>query len=61
MTMKYGVGPAGTICPADVTLSSRRQPLANSSSAIRTANGAPTAQPTIPTGLPASVEASSRV
>ena len=52
---------AATICPADVTLSSKRHPLANNSSAIRTANGAPTAQPTIPAGLPASVEASSWV
>jgi hypothetical protein len=43
MMTKYGVCPAGVIWPADVTLTSNWQPLAKSSSATRTANGAPTA------------------
>jgi hypothetical protein len=49
MITKYGDTPTGTICPAEVRLISRRQPQANSSSATSTANGAPTAQPTMPT------------
>ena len=57
----FGVGPAGTIWPAEVTLSNRRQPLSNNSSAIKTANGAPTAHPTMPTVCPASSKASSCV
>src|SRR5947199_265575 len=52
MMTKYGVGPAGRIWPAEVTLNSSRQPLSNNSSAMRTANGAPTAQPTMPTVCP---------
>ena len=43
----------GTICPAEVTLISRRQPEANNCSATSTANGAPTASPTMPTVSPA--------
>ena len=52
---------ARTIWPAEVTLSRSRQPQANSSSATSTANGAPTAQPTMPTARPASVNTSSSV
>ena len=40
------------ICPEDVTLISNLQPDANISSAISTANEAPTAQPTIPKSIP---------
>jgi hypothetical protein len=61
MMTKYGGRPAGAIWPAEVTLSSNRHPLANSSSATRTAKGAPTAQPTIATDWPASVNLSSHV
>src|ERR1700730_7851137 len=43
------------IWPAEVRLNSNRQPLANSSSATSTANGAPTAQPMMPTRCPPSV------
>ena len=38
------------ICPDEVMLRSSRQPEANSSSATRTANAAPTARPMIPNG-----------
>ena len=41
--------------PAEVMLMRRRQPEANSCSAMSTANGAPTAQPTMPSSIPASV------
>ena len=44
-----GLGPAALIWPAEVRLSRKRQPQANNSSAIKTAKGAPTTQPTMPT------------
>src|SRR5271166_3433101 len=47
-------GPDGVICPAEVRLTSSWHPLANNSSATRTAKGAPTARPTIPTRRPQS-------
>jgi len=52
MATKYGVGPISTSWPAEVTLTSNRQPEAKACSAISTANGAPTAQPTMPTRVP---------
>ena len=42
----------GTIWPEDVTLINNLQPDANISSAMSTANEAPTAQPTIPKSIP---------
>ncbi len=44
----------GFVCPAEVRLTSNRHPLANNSSAIRTAKDAPTTRPTIPTQCPPS-------
>jgi hypothetical protein len=46
-----GVGPDGVICPDDARLKRSRQPLAKSSSATRTAKGAPTARRTMPTSV----------
>ena len=45
---KYGGGPTGEICPAEVTLIKSSHPEANISSATSTAKGAPTAPPTMP-------------
>jgi hypothetical protein len=61
MITKYGSRPAGTICPADVRLTSKRQPLANNCSATSTAKGAPTAQPTMPAAFSPSTNVSSSV
>jgi hypothetical protein len=58
---KYGGLPAVVIWPAEVMLRSNRQPHAKSCSATRTANGAPTAQPTMPTVCSASTNVSSVV
>jgi hypothetical protein len=47
-----GGSPTEAICPDEVTLIRKRQPLANICSATSTANGAPTAQPTTPISTP---------